>query len=274
MILALIAASLAAAATEPVSLHYRSLAPGEALAVEVRASSKPIGTLAGKALDFAAIGKGRWAAVDGFDLDVATGPTRLELTIPSKNGPHFWSSTLNIETKKFPTQELKVEEKYVTPPKEEAERAERESAMIRQLMAQPTPQRLFKGKFVSPIPGAVSSRFGERRVFNGVPKNPHAGADLRAKKGTPVKAPAAGRVVVADDLFYSGNTVIVDHGLGLYTTYAHLSRIDVKRGDTVKKGALLGLVGATGRVTGPHLHWAAKVHGARVDPFSLIALPF
>jgi murein DD-endopeptidase MepM/ murein hydrolase activator NlpD len=109
-------------------------------------------------------------------------------------------------------------------------------------------------------------------VFNGQRRSPHNGADFPAGTGTPVKAPNAGRIVAARDLYFSGQTVIIDHGTGLFSTLAHLSRIDVREGDSVEPGDVVGLVGATGRVTGPHLHWALRVSGARVDPMSALAV--
>jgi murein DD-endopeptidase MepM/ murein hydrolase activator NlpD len=125
---------------------------------------------------------------------------------------------------------------------------------------------------LSPIPGGVGSNFGKKRVFNGESRNPHNGADLRATTGTPIRSTNRGRVVLAKDLFFTGNTVIVDHGLGIYTLYAHLSRIQVEKDSIVDRGQVVGLAGATGRVTGPHLHWGARVQTARVDPFSLVNL--
>jgi len=112
--------------------------------------------------------------------------------------------------------------------------------------------------------------FGARRIFNGEPRAPHAGSDLHAAPGTPVHATNRGRVVLAKNLFFTGNTVILDHGLGIDSLYAHLSRIDVKQGEIVRNGQVVGLSGATGRVTAPHLHWGMRVQNARVDPFSLV----
>jgi murein DD-endopeptidase MepM/ murein hydrolase activator NlpD len=126
--------------------------------------------------------------------------------------------------------------------------------------------------FIRPVPHRANSRFGTRSVFNGEPRVPHGGTDFLSPVGTPVKAPNAGRVVVARDLFFTGNTVIVDHGFGTFSMLAHLSRIDVAEGESVARGRIVGLVGATGRVTGPHLHWSLRVAGARVDPLSALAL--
>jgi murein DD-endopeptidase MepM/ murein hydrolase activator NlpD len=123
-----------------------------------------------------------------------------------------------------------------------------------------------------PIPGGTGTNFGHRRIFNGQARAPHAGADLKARTGAPVHSTNRGRVVLAKDLFFTGNTVVVDHGLGIYSIYAHLSKVHVQTGAMVENGDLLGLAGATGRVTGPHLHWSARVQNARVDPFSLVDL--
>jgi murein DD-endopeptidase MepM/ murein hydrolase activator NlpD len=119
---------------------------------------------------------------------------------------------------------------------------------------------------------AANSAFGTRSIFNGQPRNAHGGADFLSPAGTAVHAPNAGRVLVARDLYYSGNTVIIDHGLGLFSMFAHLSAFDTREGDRVEAGAIVGRVGATGRVTGPHLHWAVRANGARVDPLSLLAV--
>jgi murein DD-endopeptidase MepM/ murein hydrolase activator NlpD len=127
------------------------------------------------------------------------------------------------------------------------------------------------GSFVRPVGGVPTSVFGTRRIFNGEPRSPHPGLDLRAASGTPVLSSGAGRVVLAQDLYYSGNTVIVDHGSGLFTIYAHLSATEVDEAQTVAAGDRLGLSGASGRVTGPHLHWGAKIGDRPFDPIALLA---
>ena len=127
------------------------------------------------------------------------------------------------------------------------------------------------GTFAVPIEGALVSGFGVRSVFNGEPRAAHGGADFASPTGTPVAAPADGRVVLAADLYFTGSTIVLAHGGGAYSLLAHLSRRDVRTGGAVARGQVIGAVGATGRVTGPHLHWTVRLHTARVDPLSLVA---
>ena len=265
------------ACAEPrVEFYSRASAQGEALLIVVRGLPRaPRGRFLGQPLSFVPGRNGDHLAIAGIDLEAAAGSTHLELDmLDETDTPHLWSSEVRVERKKFPTQKLQVDDRYVQLAPADERRSEQEALRLKRLFAQVSEPLLAKSRFSAPIPGALSGgRFGERRIFNDVPKSPHAGADLSAKAGTPVQAPAAGRVALAEDLFYSGLTVIVDHGLGLYTFYGHLSRIDVRAGQSLAPGETLGLVGATGRTTGPHLHWAARLQGARVDPFSLTALP-
>ena len=172
----------------------------------------------------------------------------------------------------FPTRTLKVNPDFVNPPAALMARIEDETRFTQTLLATVTPQRLWSTPFKVPVPHKANSRFGTRSVFNGEARNPHAGTDFLSPAGTPIHAPNAGRVVAARDLFFSGRTVILDHGLGVFSQLAHMSRIDVAEGDLVQAGQIVGLVGATGRVTGAHLHWGLRVGEARVDPLSLIAV--
>ncbi|HXG55749.1 MAG TPA: M23 family metallopeptidase, partial [Vicinamibacterales bacterium] len=154
----------------------------------------------------------------------------------------------------------------------EQPRIAREAALLSSTWNSSSANRLWTTPFVRPVPHEANSAFGTRSVFNGTPRNSHGGADFLSPAGTPIHAPNAGRIVVARSLYFSGNAVIIDHGLGVFSMLAHLSRIDVQEGDVVTSGQLVGLVGATGRVTGAHLHWAVRAGDARVDPLSLLAV--
>ena len=216
----------------------------------------------------------RWLTVIGVDLDAAPGEHPLVVALDfGAEGARSETSTVEVTAKQFPTTELTVEPGYVELSPENQERAAREASETAAIYATVTPERYWSEPFAVPIPGTTSgNNFGHRRVFNGQSRDPHSGADLRATTGTPIFAANRGRVVLAKDLFFSGNAVFLDHGLGVYTVYLHLSEIRVQPGQMIEKGELLGLAGATGRVTGPHLHWGVRVQDARVDPFSLTGL--
>lgn len=216
----------------------------------------------------------RWAAVIGVDLDTEPGEHRVPIERTFASGAHDRRfETISVTPREFPTTRLTVEPRYVDLDPADQARAARESAEIAEIYRAVTPEALWRGEFVSPIPGTHDGRnFGHRRVFNGQARAPHSGADLRASLGTAVHASNRGRVVLAKDLFFSGNAVFLDHGAGVYSTYLHLSQIDVSVGEIVEKGSVIGLSGATGRVTGPHLHWGSRILDARVDPFTLLEL--
>jgi murein DD-endopeptidase MepM/ murein hydrolase activator NlpD len=216
----------------------------------------------------------RWLATVGVDLDSRPGDHAVNVTFTYDDGrTRVVNEPVTVGAQQYPTTELQVEERFVELSPEDQARAEREGAETTAIYDTFTPERFWTAAFEIPVRGAKDGRnFGHRRVFNGQPRAPHGGADLRAATGTPIYASNRGRVVLAKDLFYSGNAVFIDHGFGLYTTYLHLSKIDVAVGDIVDRGQQLGLAGATGRVTGPHLHWGVRLLDARVDPFSLVRL--
>jgi murein DD-endopeptidase MepM/ murein hydrolase activator NlpD len=164
---------------------------------------------------------------------------------------------------------LKVDPDLTSPSPENLKRIEREQKELNAVYAALTKTPLWKDSFQPPINTKVTSRFGNRRTFNGEVKSRHQGVDLRAKTGVPIFAANTGVVVFAKELFLAGNTVIIDHGAGITSSYAHLNSIDVKVGQTVKRGEKLGAAGATGRVTGPHLHWGMRVNGVLVDPHQM-----
>jgi murein DD-endopeptidase MepM/ murein hydrolase activator NlpD len=249
---------------------------GGAFQVAVEAESGLIGGTArfdGSEVPLTRVGDA-WIALFGVDLDDEAGPRPVDITLNFEGrATEQRRDEVTIQSQAFPTTRLEVEPRFVELAPEDQERAGRESAEIAAVYGTVTPRRYWQGAFQIPLAGVSGGRnFGHRRVFNGQPRAPHSGSDLAATTGTPVAAMNAGHVVLAKELFFSGKAVFLDHGLGLYSVYLHLSRIDVAVGDRVDAGQTLGLVGATGRVTGPHLHWGVRILGARIDPFSLLDL--
>jgi murein DD-endopeptidase MepM/ murein hydrolase activator NlpD len=218
--------------------------------------------------------KGAWEALLGVDLELKPETYALSLMADTgSRGEVACSAGIAVKEGKFATESLKVAPNFVQPNPEQLARAEEERKKLRAIYATVTPERLWDGAFQYPLEGVhTGGNFGKRRVLNGTPGSPHGGVDFPAPAGTPVYAAQRGRVALAEALYFSGNTVILDHGLGLYTFYGHFESIAVKEGDVVEKGALIGKVGATGRVTGPHLHWGLSVNRARANPIQLIAL--
>jgi murein DD-endopeptidase MepM/ murein hydrolase activator NlpD len=216
----------------------------------------------------------RRQALLGVDLEKPAGTYDLAVNGTTEAGaPASCTAKLMVVAGKFATERLTVEKQFVEPNQQQADRAKAEQQKLRELFDTITPERLWQGPFRMPLEGGVrGTNFGKRRVLNGQSRSPHTGADFPALTGTAVHATQAGRVVLAEELYFSGNTVIVDHGLGVYSLYGHLSAIDVNAGDNVKAGSVLGKVGATGRVTGPHLHWGMTVNRARVDPVRMVSL--
>jgi murein DD-endopeptidase MepM/ murein hydrolase activator NlpD len=258
-----------------VTIASRAMQPGELVVFTIRVDGDPSSVdvdLFNRRATAFRLDDGRWRALIGIDLDQKPGSyiATVEARLPS--GASRITRPIVIRPKAFPTRTLKVSPDFVNPPDSERARIERDSTFLRGIFAASAPKRLWAKPFVAPVPDPANSRFGTRSIFNGEKRNPHGGADFASPLGRPVKAPAGGRIVGARELFFTGNVVIIDHGLGMFSLLAHLSRIDAKEGDRVEGGEVVGLVGATGRVTGPHLHWALTIAGARVDPVSAIAL--
>lgn len=213
-------------------------------------------------------------ALLGVDLEKAPGKYELKVTGQAAGGEKLVCTVMiEVIEGRFATEKLHVEKEYVEPSPEQVQRANEERQKLRDIFDRVTAERLWKGKFRVPLDGvSTGGNFGKRRVLNGQPGSPHGGVDFPALTGTSVHAAQSGRVALAEELFFSGNTVVIDHGLGIYTFYGHLSEIDVKVGDALASGQVLGKVGATGRVTGPHLHWGLTVEGARVNPLDIVKL--
>ena len=259
-----------------VSHHARGVFPGEAVLLRVEASG-PLTEVRATAFDetvrFFQAPDDVWHGLVGIDLLVEPGDHDVALRIVPASGTAIARAyTLRVEHKAYQTRQLTVAPRYVEPPPEVGERIAREAQQQRAIFATATEERLWRGSWRRPVSGPATSAFGSRSVFNGQPRSPHSGADFRAAEGTPVTAPNVGAVVLTGDTYFSGGSVILDHGWGLYSYFAHLSEILVDEGDLVEPGQVVGLAGATGRVTGPHLHWTLRLNGARVDPLSLIEI--
>ena len=205
-----------------------------------------------------------WTAIVGIPL--STGPGEQTIQVTGDGGSR--NLTYTVRGKKYVEQHLKVSPKTVDLSPEDQARYEREAAHLKTVMATFS-ERLPEAAalhIAPPVPGRRSSSFGLRRIFNGQPRNPHSGMDIAAPTGTPVKAPLAGRVIDVGEYFFNGGTVWLDHGAGLLSMYCHLSKMDCKPGDEIAVGQSFCQVGATGRVTGPHLHWSMMLNRAMVDP--------
>lgn len=275
--IALLSAAPAARADQSVRVtaDARSIQPGELVVLTMTAQEEveSVSLLAlGRESAGFKVDARTWRALVGIDLDVA--PGRYPVSIDARAGPRVTRTTyeLAVRAKHFPTRQLQVDEAFVNPPASTKERIDREARQLARVWTSPLTARLWSGPFLRPVSGRAVSVFGTRSVFNGEPRSPHGGADFMSPSGTPIEAPNAGRVVLARNFYYSGNTIIIDHGLGLYSMLAHLSAFDVREGEQVDEGSVVGRVGSTGRVTGPHLHWAVRANGARVDPLALLAL--
>jgi murein DD-endopeptidase MepM/ murein hydrolase activator NlpD len=203
-----------------------------------------------------------WVAVIGIPLAAALGPRRV--TVRDAGGKRDIEFT--VAEKRYASQSLKVAPRQVDLSPADLKRVEREHESLEQALdhwSEPPPATL---RWPAPVPGVRSSSFGMRRIFNGQSRNPHSGMDIAAPAGTPVLAPDDGTVLDTGDYFFTGNTVLLDHGRGLISMYCHLSAIDVHPGERIAAGARVGAVGMTGRATGPHLHWALSLNRAWVDP--------
>lgn len=179
-------------------------------------------------------------------------------------------AALPVSVRDHPVQSLRVQQKYVTPDPSVQEKIKQDQREVRETITKVSPVKKWETPFLRPVPGVVTSIYGLRRVFNGEERNPHRGVDFDAKEGDPIHAAADGTVVLVNEHYYGGNTVIVDHGLGVYTLYLHMSAFSVQPGQEVKRGDALGAIGSTGRVTGPHLHLSLAVQGEMVDAATCI----
>ena len=255
-------------AAKPIAIFQGGIVevriPGEGLtAVEGRMGKTTI--------PFFSNTSGHYTAFVGADLEAKMGLRTVVVKATASDGmPREIQILLRIKPKAFKKESFSVAKAFepLSPEALERVRTDRE-AFARAFMTS-APERLWEGRFLLPVSSEVTSPFGYRRVINGTARAPHTGVDLRAPLGSEVIAANHGRVVLLGDFFFSGQSLVLDHGGGLYTMYFHLSEFKVKTGAAVRKGDVIGLSGMSGRVTGPHLHWAARLNGARVDPFELL----
>jgi murein DD-endopeptidase MepM/ murein hydrolase activator NlpD len=250
---------------QEIAIEARAIQPGEVLRVEVPgpADLEVVTAIAfGKKipLEYDAH-RQTWSALIGIDL--ATKPDLYRVTIGKQ------VRFLRVTSRAAQVRHLKVAPNFVNPPASEMARITEETKRLEQIFSQSTP-RQWNGPFVLPVSELPTSSFGTVSYFNGERRSPHAGVDFPSPAGTPIHAANSGTVVLAEPLYFTGNTVVVDYGDGLYSLFAHLSEFRTKVGDSVNPDSVIGLVGATGRVTGPHLHWMVRLHGARVDATSLV----
>lgn len=215
---------------------------------------------------------GIYCGLVGIPLSAVPQKAVIELEWTDYRGRQAASIPVSIIDAKYKSENLSVDSRHVTLSNENLERVAREKKEIRRIYSSSSKRRLWYGNFNKPLSAEATSAFGTRRLFNGQHRSYHRGTDFRAAVGTPVYASNSGIVSMAQNLFFSGNIVIVDHGMGIFTNYAHLSKIQAVAGQQIARGHQIGLSGASGRVSGPHLHWAVRVNGVYVDPLQFLSV--
>ncbi len=245
---------------------------GEPFWVEIAWEQRPLGLTIvwmDKRVNYPVDLPGKQRILLGAGLD-HQGNYPLEIIFDLPDGQLHKNMDISVVKKEYPVQRLTLPESMVTPPREVMDRIVRERDKIVAALNTLSSDRFWTEGFVRPVSGDVSSPFGVRRFLNDQPRSPHRGVDLRGPEGTPVKVMDRGKVILTGDFYYGGQTVIVDHGLGFNTVYMHLSKTMVNEGEYISKGDLVGLVGMTGRATGPHLHLGVYILGEAVDPLPLL----
>jgi len=258
-------------------LDYQALQPGEILQAKL-VSRKQIKQahirFNGKKY---LVGKGKlppeWLAFIGLDLEIKPGSYQMTAVILFADDTMARSNKeILVTAKDFPVKRLWVNQKFVTPPASVQDRIRTDAELMRSIYNIYTSHWMGDGSFIIPSQGEITPNFGERRFFNNQPRSRHSGLDISSPFGAEVRAANRGKVVLAIDLYFAGKTVIIDHGLGVFSLYCHFSKFRCRRGEMKEKGDIIGEIGATGRVTGPHLHWSIRIRNSRVDPLALLRL--
>ena len=223
-------------------------------ATEIRFGNRPVFTVNGK-------------AIIGVPISQEPGEASIDFRLENLSKTEIF----RIKKKNYTEQRIILADaKMVSPPSKELERIRKESAAQKAVYASFTPQIDLSQGFIMPLEGRKTSLYGHRRFFNDVPRSPHSGLDIAAPTGTPIVAPGPGRVALRGDFYFNGKTILLDHGQGLITMYCHMSEYMVEEGEFIDQGQMLGLVGSTGRSTGPHLHWSVSLNNFRIDPLEFL----
>ncbi len=270
-ITALAMLSIVSSSAYAVDIYPSEVIPGDIflLTVQGDAGSSIEGEFRGKKIKFFSSARGLYIAL--VPVDINTPPDKYPVSITQ--GGETRTLSLTVKTHKFKTVKLTLPEGKVTLSEENQKRAVKEAGLLNKIWPEQT-HKAWGERFTDPTGTEVSEVYGVKRIMNEKKTSVHRGMDFRGKTGTPIMAINSGAVVLTDDLFYGGNTLIVDHGMGLYSVYMHLSKFKASKGDKVSKGQVVGLIGSSGRATGPHLHMSVKLNGVSVNPESLFKLEF
>jgi len=256
-------------ATHAAALPPHYPVPGGIAVVDLNTQHRPHRVLYKKRKVLLTQNNNNWYAIVGLSLATPVGKKSLSVINKSKSRPK--KIDFIVKDKKYKTQHITIKNtRKVNPYKKDLQRIGREKKRILAALKTWSDKEQVPLQFSLPVAGRFSSPFGLKRFYNKQPRKPHSGLDIAASEGTPIRAPAAGTIINTGNYFFNGNTIFIDHGQGLITMYCHMNHIDVKAGQSVKAGEQIGLIGKTGRVTGPHLHWAVSLNNARIEPKLLL----
>lgn len=264
---------LMALSNSDIYLSSSVLPQGDLILIRIKVNNNEVPIVTWKDKDINLFSSSDNSVRQGFlAVDVAEEPASYTAIIKALNSVKTYGFQIDVISKDYGVRRLTLPKNMVDPDTESLKRIQEESLKMAELWKNSVPFPIWNGPFIRPAPGKVIGKFGRKSIINDQPRAPHSGIDIRGKRGSPVKAANHGKVVLSEDLFFSGNSVVIDHGGDIQSMYFHLDKIQVKTGDMVKKGGIIGLMGSTGRATGPHLHFGIRINGARIDPLRLIAI--